>query len=206
MNKTKKTILENPKTGEPMTREEAVHYQCPDIEEYDRMFAAGYNQTMEEEEEKYAQKHALEYKRENDVLRVQIQEQRKSHEMEIARLKAYYEAEIKKVKHERNLLAHGTIPVAEDLKHRELKLPVSEIVEYVKEIFSKSGAQEVSTMLFQFAIDHKFLEIDVLKQISGIIPAIQERDRHQNHIGITTAAQVNINPQQVINHTKEEKE
>ena len=98
MNKTKKTILENPKTGKPMTREEAVHYQCPDIEEYDRMFAAGYNQTMEEEEEKYAQKHALEYKRENDVLRVQIQEQRKSHEMEIARLKAYYEAEVSKLK------------------------------------------------------------------------------------------------------------
>lgn len=93
-----------------------------------------------------------------------------------------------------------------DSKPKDLKVSVPEIVKYVKEIFSRSGAQEVSTMLFQFAIDYDFLEKDMLKQISGIIPAIQERDRLQNNIGITTAGQVNINPQRVINQIKEEKE
>ena len=209
VDKTKKIILENPETGEDMTQEEAIHYQCQDIEEYDRMFAAGLKQTMEEEEEMYAKEHALEYKRENDVLRYQLQEQRKTHEMEIAQIKATYETAIKELRHERNMLAHEPVTTYnvqnQNSNPDELTLTVTEIVDHVKENFSQSGAQEVSTMLFQFVVNHNHLDKGTLKRICDIVPSIINRDRQQNNLGINTVQQLNINPQTVTNNFKEDK-
>lgn len=204
-NGSKKVIIENPDTGETMTREEAIRYQCPD-DEADFMFAANMRQTMAEEEEEYAKAHALQYKRENEVLRYQLQEERKSHEMEIARLKAKYEADLKNLRYERNRLAHNVevpSPQKDAGAQKDLMLSLTEMSNHVIERFSKSGAEEVSTMLYHFAVEYGFLEKDVLMKIDGIVPAIIQRDKPQQNINMPQVSQVNINPQKVTNHFKD---
>lgn len=187
---------------EEMTEEEIIHYQMQGEldSDYDFMFAAGLRQTMEEEEERDAKEHALEYKRECDALRNQLHEQKKLHELEITRLEAQYKAELNRLRMERNRLAHEPQeqrPVASDSS--EMKLGVSEVAAHVKERFSKTGAEEVSTMLYHFAMEHECLTRETFRLIDGIVPAVIQRDKPHQSVDITTAGQVNINPE-VHNH------
>ena len=123
--------------------------------------------------------------------------------MELAKMEAQYKAEIDKIGKERNRLAHE--PVAREEqdsapKPKELTLTLSEIVDFVKERFSRSGAAEMCTMLYGKAIEHNRVDEDVFKLIEGIVPAIIKRDKPQTNVDIKEASQVNINPQEVINH------
>ena len=193
-----------------MTKEEIIHYQMQGdlANDYDFMFAANLKQTMEEEEERDAKEHALEYKRECDALRNQLREQKKSYELEITRLEAQYKAEINRLKKERNRLAHepSTHPASSKADEKELKMGVSEVAAHVKERFSKPGAEEVCTMLYHFAMEHNCLTKDIFILIDGIVPAIIKREMPHQTFNMPNVQQFNNNPQQVINQTKEDKE
>lgn len=146
-------------------------------------------------------------KQERDHLKARIDELQKSHEMELARLEAQYKAEIDKVKKERNRLAHEPEVIKEQTpatEPKEMTLTLSEIAAFVRERFSKSGADEICTMLYGKAAEHRYLGEDTFKQIDAIVPAIIERDKPHTQIDIPTAHQVNIRPGQVINKTSEE--
>ena len=141
-------------------------------------------------------------------LETQIEDIKKSHEMEMARREAQYKAEIDKIRKERNALAHE--PVSEktsetDEKPKELTLTLSEMAAFVKERFSKSGADEICTMLYKKSAEHGFLGEDTFKAIDGIVPAVLKRSTPQTNVEITTAHQVNVNPQEVKNYTKDGK-
>ena len=87
-----------------------------------------------------------------------------------------------------------------------LVLSLNEVAIHVKERFSKSGADEVCTMLYHMAIERGILEEDIFKLIDGIVPAVIQRDKPQQTVEIPHAGQVNINPQQVINRAKKDGE
>ena len=146
-------------------------------------------------------------KEERDRLKAQIDELQKSHDMELAKMEAQYKAEIDKIKKERNKLAHtpeARKEQASATEPKELTLTLSEIVAFVKERFSRSGAAEISTLLFSKAIEHNNIGEDTFKLIKGIIPAIIKRDKPQQTVEIPQAGQVNISPKQVITQLKEE--
>lgn len=183
---------------EKLTKEEIVHYQCQDIEEdYDQMFAAGLQWTMDEEEAKDAQEHALEYKRERDALKIQIDELKKAHAMELTRMKAAYQAEMATLREERNRLAHcqGARPV-DEATDNEPTVTIVEVVNLVKERFTKIGAMEVSTLLFHLAGEKGIMTNEIFKLIDGIVPAVLSRDtQHQSFNFNNTVHQVNVNNQ-----------
>lgn len=81
----------------------------------------------------------------------------------------------------------------------DLKLSVSEMIEIVKERFSKSGADEFYGMISNLAVKHGCMNESLWKMIDGIVPAVIERDKPRQTVRIPHAAQVNINPQRVIN-------
>lgn len=81
----------------------------------------------------------------------------------------------------------------------DLKLSVSEMIEIVKERFSKSGADEFYGMISNLAVKHGWMNESLWKMIDGIVPAVIERDKPRQTVRIPHAAQVNINPQRVIN-------
>lgn len=81
----------------------------------------------------------------------------------------------------------------------DLMLSVSEMIEIVKERFSKSGADEFYGMISNLAVKHGCMNEDMWQMIDGIVPAVIERDKPRQTVRIPHAAQVNINPQRVIN-------
>lgn len=146
-------------------------------------------------------------KKERDSLKSQIADLKKSHAMEMAKKEAMYKAEIDKIRKERNKLAHEPVVVKTPIKEakpKELTLTLSEVATFVMERFSRAGANEVCTMLYGKASEHGFLGEDTFKVIDGIVPGVIEREKPHQTIEIPQAGQVNINPQQVINQTKEE--
>ena len=127
--------------------------------------------------------------------------------MELAKKDAQYKAEIDKIKKERNKLAHEPEVRKEQVsanEPKELMLTLTEIAAFVKERFSKSGANEICTLLYSKASEHDYFGEDTFKLIEGIIPAIIKRDKPQNNVDISNAGVVNINPQQAITQLKEE--
>ena len=78
------------------------------------------------------------------------------------------------------------------------------MITIAKERFSKTGADEFYGMLCKLAVKHGYMSESVWKMLDGIVPAILQRDAHHQTINIPTAQQVNINPKEVVNHTKEE--
>ena len=79
----------------------------------------------------------------------------------------------------------------------------TEMVEIVKARFSKAGAEEFTNMLYNLATKHGCLDEEISKAIDGIVPAVLQREKGNTTIQIPTAQQVNINPQNVNNNTKE---
>lgn len=92
-----------------------------------------------------------------------------------------------------------------DDKPKELTLTLSEMAAFVKERFSKSGADEICTMLYKKSAEHGSLGEDTFKAIDEIVPAVLKRSAPQTNVDITTAHQVNLRPEMVNNNTKEER-
>ena len=148
-------------------------------------------------------------KQEIDDLKNRIEEQRKSYEMEMAKKEAQYQIELDKIRKERNKLAHDPVArqeAAQTSAPVEMTLTLTEMADYVKSRFSNSGANEICTMFYSKAIEHHYLDEDTSKIIDSIVPDIIQRDKPQQNINIPQASQVNINPQTVQNHFKEEKD
>lgn len=169
----------------------------PDTD-YDFMFAANLKQTMEEAYDDRAEQ----YKQERDSYKYRLEEQKKAHAAEMARLEANYQAEIARLKalSEQQPQEQSQIPAAKTTTDPAFTL--TEMVALVKERFSKSGADEVSAMLYSLAAGHQYLEGDVLKLINGIVPAVLQRDRLNQYFEMPNVQQFNNNPANVINSQK----
>lgn len=148
-------------------------------------------------------------KRDCEALQRELDDLKKSHELEIAKLEALHSAEIKRLKRERIKLTHETTknePLQEGTSSSdELTFSINEIVSHVKGCFSRAGGDEVSTMLYHLAVNHGYLAEDTFKLIDSIKSTIIQRDKPQQNVDITTAHQVYVSPQNVNNYTKEER-
>ena len=187
-------------------KNELIFTDIPDGEEYDRMFAAGYEQTMAEAENDKDEQ----YKQERDALRCQLEEQRKSYEAKMAERELLFQTEMEAMRKE--LLAKCEEVAAKQEKmtkletqeaSKEFSLTVAEMSEYVKEFFNEEAANQFINMYYHFAIRYDKVTGDASKIMDGIIPAIHKRYTPQTHVDITNAQQVNVSPQEVHNHTKD---
>lgn len=171
------------------------------------MFTVHLRRAMEKKEKRDAQKYALEYKRECDVLRIQLQELKKIHELEITRLEAQYTAEINRLKMECDKLAHepSTHQASFKSDDEDLKLSVSEVTAHVKEVFSKPCVVEACTMLFHLAMEHDCQNKEIFKLINGLLSAAIQRVAPYQIFNIPNVQQLNMNPQVVQNVFDENK-
>ncbi len=177
------------------------------VEEYDEMFAAGYNQTLEEAEDDKEEF----YRQECNNLRHQLGELTKSHEAQLAEREARFKSEIEALEKEllavkeqqaKNLetkSAQETVPLS-----KEFSLTITEMASYVTKNFSEAAANEFINMYYHFAIKYNNLDDKASKVMDDVIPAIHRRNAPHTHIDIPTAHQVNISPGQVINKSAEE--
>lgn len=157
-------------------------------EEFELNLVKVYNEAVDAEDKEDAQANALQYKHECELLKRCVEEQK----MEIEQLK-------KELEQKTVVDTPNQQPVQEGNT-----LPIAEMVAHVKQRFSKAGAEEFCTMYYHLAMEHGNLDEETSKLIDGIVPAILQRDAHHQTINIPTAQQVNINPKEVVNHTKEE--
>lgn len=151
---------------------------------------------------------AKQYREERDALRSQLEEMRKSHAMELARMEAKYRAEIKELMEENSrffrrpskrrsasLKAAGRTDI--------LMLDIQDVAAHVKERFSRSGGEEVSAMLYRFAVEHGNLSEETFRLIDSIIPAIMKRDHPNQTLNVSHVEQFNNHPGTVVNRERE---
>lgn len=198
-------ILEKEQEEEEITPEEARHYQWPDDEaEYDYMFAAGYNQTMEEAEKKEEAEKAEQYKQERDELQRQIVELRKEYEAKMAQREMVFRTEMESMRQE--MVAQFEVMVtrqAEQMKQVEARMSegfaitVADMTKYVKEFFSVEAANQFINMYYHFALPCN--NLDDAKLMDEIIPAIHQRLTLHQSYHIDTVKQFNNRPDKVIN-------
>lgn len=173
----------------------------PDTD-YDFMFAAGLKQTMEEAYDDRAEQ----YKQERDTYKYRLEEQKKAHAAELARIEANYQAEIARLKTLLEQQPQTQAPTPEttppNATTTDPAFTITEMVALVKERFSKPGADEVSAMFYSLAAEHRFLDGDVLKLINGIVPAILQRDSRNQYFELPNVQQFNNNPGNVNNNPK----
>ena len=174
-------------------------------EEYDRMFAAGYNQTMEEAENDKEEQ----YKQERDTYKYKLEQLKKSYEADLEKIEAKYQDEIAALKKDLEKKAaskpkEGTVKVEAPT---ELYMTINEIVCDAKVWFHESGASELTNMLYRYIRRHQYHEnTELWDEVESIIPAVEKRTAPIQQVDITTAGQVNVSPQTVNNHFKEDKE
>lgn len=144
----------------------------------------------------------------NQNLQQRLDEIQHTYEAEMKRIEAKYQAEIAELKQrygetdEEAVIDEGT----KKSQPEQLSLTITELSDYVKERFSKSGGDEASAMLYRLAVKHKCLDDETFKLIDDIVPAIWRREFRPTEVNIPSAGQVNINPQNVHNHFKDEEE
>lgn len=134
--------------------------------------------------------------RECEALRKQLREQKLLHELEVTRLETQYKDEINRLRIEIDRYAHVALPKSEE---EEMKLGVSEVVAHVKERFRRCSAEEVSLMLYHFAVEHDCLTKETHELIDSIVPAIIKRDAPNQTFNMERIQQFNNNPYKVIN-------
>ena len=147
---------------------------------------------------------ARQYRQERDVLKEQLEEMRKSHAMELAHLEARYRAEIKELLEENSRFIRWSRKKAGAWKPAGaasggLVLHLDDVADYVKKRFSRSGGEEVSTMLYHLAVSNGNLAEETFAQIDSIIPAIMERDAPNQVFKVAHVEQFNNNPGTVVN-------
>lgn len=150
----------------------------------------------------YNEEADLSYKEELDELKKKYEQQEIKHKREIDSLKWHYGYEIDRLREQLEQNAMN-----EELKENPgvLLFSFTEMVSVAKERFSKVAADEFSVMLYQLATKHGYLRESISETIDGIVPAVLSRDSLKQSIVIDKPVQqVNINPKEVVNHTKEE--
>ena len=140
----------------------------------------------------------------------QIDENNRCREMEHARKEAQYKSEIESLKAQLGLNAEkesaSPIHTPQNMRSsKDISVSLYDLVTIVKDRFSKSGAEEVCTMLYHLALEHGAIDEATFKLIDDIVPAVIQRDKPQQTVEIPQAGQVNINPQQVINEITDKK-
>lgn len=134
----------------------------------------------------------------------QIRQLKDEHLSNINRLEAKYQFEIVELK--QRLEQQPAKPKTVSNKETdtdELTLTLTEMAAFMKNHFSKSGADEVSAMLYHMAIEHGYTDEETSQMIDSIITDIIQRDTSCQTINITYAQQVNINPNEVNNTSTE---
>ena len=145
------------------------------------------------------------YKQECETLKLEREEVRRSHAMELARIEAKYQAEIERLQQENNrFLRWPSKKRVGELKPSEWSsdIPVfniNEMSDYMKERFSKSSAEEVCAMLYHLVVKHGNLSEETLKLIDSIVPAILKRNKLQQIFNLHHVSQFNNNPGTVVN-------
>lgn len=148
---------------------------------------------------------AKQYREERDALRMQMEEIRKSHAMELARMEAKYRAEIKELMEENSKFFRRPSkrrPASLKAAGRSadiLMLDIQDVADHVKKRFSKSAGEEICAMLYRLAVEHGNLAEETFKQIDSIIPAIMERDHPHQTLNVSRVEQFNNNPGTVVN-------
>lgn len=168
-----------------MPSRESRLFDPMDDAESDFMFARGLRETEELEEKREAQEHALEYLHECEALRREVYDLKRGHELEMARQEAQYNSKIA------------------DLKAAVFN--ISEMVEYVKNNFPLSSAKDFKTMCYRLLLKRgDGVDVNIVKLLDGIEDAIRQREAKSQSINFASVSQVNINPQNVHNHEKDE--
>lgn len=150
--------------------------------------------------------------RDCESLKRQLEEQQKSHEMEMARITAKHQAEIKKLKKQQSESKKQTTKKDKAQKAEEKAsteaagqmFSIEEMIADVQSQFEMTSAKDFCSMYYRISAKHGNLDEKICKLVDAIVPTIKEREAHHQTINIPTAQQVNINPKEVVNHTKEE--
>lgn len=164
--------------------------------------AAGAYLRSSEEEEEYDEKMELTYKEELKELKEKYEKQEERFKQALHYQEYEYQHEIAEL---REMLERKKIDESRFYEPQAYLFSAVEMISHVMEKFSKTGADEFSNMLYQLAVKHGYLDERFCKMIDGIVPAIIKRDKPQTKVDVTTAHQVNVNPQTVNNHVKDEK-
>lgn len=149
---------------------------------------------------------AKRYRQERDELLLQLEEAQKAHAMELARQEARYKSEIKKWQEDSNRLIRWPLKkrptplFPSDQSADVLVFSINDVAEHVKERFSRSGAEEVCTMLYRFAVEYGCLSEETFRQIDSIVPAILKRDTPHQIFELSNVQQFNNNPGTVVNN------
>lgn len=135
----------------------------------------------------------------------QIKELDEKHQLDLNRMKSKYQAEIDELKQrlERNPTKEQMTANKSEVMD-ELTLTLNEMAAFMKNRFTKSGADEVCAMLYRKAIEHGCTSEETFKTIDSIVTNILQRDATHQTINIPSATQVNIGPKEVNNYTNEE--
>ena len=150
---------------------------------------------------------AKRYRQERDELMSQVEEMRKNHAMELARQEALYKSEIKKLQEESDRFIRWPSrkkpdPMSLSSQGADvLVFSIHDVVAHVKERFSRSGAEEVSTMLYRFAVEYGSLSEETFRLIDGIVPAVLKRDAPRQTFDLPNVTQFNNNPGTVVNNS-----
>ena len=83
-----------------------------------------------------------------------------------------------------------------------LMFNLDEMADYMKERFSKSGAEEASAMLYHLAVEHGTLAEETFRQIDSIVPAILKRNKMQQIFNLHHVSQFTNNLGSVVNSSQ----
>lgn len=153
-----------------------------------------------EQEASYAEGNDQTYKEQLEELKLKYQDLEESQKYRIKEIETQHQAELWEM---RIKLEEMELSEKQRGKSKALLFTFTEMAEYVKERFSKAGAEAFTNMLYNLALKHGYLDEEVSKAIDEIVPAVIERDKPKQTVNIPTAHQVNINPKQVTNEFKD---
>jgi len=143
-----------------------------------------------------------------EEMQLQVEEMQKSHAMELARQEARYKSEIKKLQEECNRLIRWPLKkspaplIPSEQSADVLVFSINDVADHVKERFSRSGAEEVCTMLYRFAVEYGCLSEETFRQIDSIVPAVLKRDAPRQIFEMPNVQQFNNNPGKVVNNSE----
>lgn len=176
---------------------------CVDFVKLHQGIIANVYRQVAEQEASYAEGMNQTYKEQLMELKQKYQDLEESQKCRIKEIETQHQAELWGM---RIKLEEMELSEKQRGKSKALLFTFTEMAEYVKERFSKAGAEAFTNMLYNLALKHGYLDEEVSKAIDEIVPAVIERDKPKQTVNIPTAHQVNINPKQVTNEFKDQSE